>query len=82
MRFRAILERLDDIESHMTEVTRSRNPSQFDDGSIINSKIEEENQPFSKQNGLFEIAVERCKKFNWILNFSSFKLIYIIVQIE
>uniref|UniRef100_K1Q406 chitin synthase n=1 Tax=Magallana gigas TaxID=29159 RepID=K1Q406_MAGGI len=59
MRFRAILERLDDIESHMTEVTRSRNPSQFDDGSIINSKIEEEHQPFSKQNGLFEIAVER-----------------------
>ena len=63
MRFRAILERLDDIESRMTEVTRSRNPSQFDEGSVMN---EEQHQPFSKQSGLFEM-VDRCK--NYIFNF-------------
>jgi hypothetical protein len=57
MRFRAILERLDDIESRMTEVTHS----QFDAGSAIDMKIEEDNLPFSKQNGMFEGAVERSK---------------------
>lgn len=66
MRFRAILERLDDIESHMTEVTHSRNPSQFDADSTINVKMEEENQPFSKQNGIFEGAVERSKIIEYL----------------
>ncbi|XP_061164529.1 chitin synthase chs-2-like [Saccostrea echinata] len=55
MRFRAILERLDDIESRMTEVTHSR----IDSSSAINVKLEEETLPFSKQNGIFEGAVER-----------------------
>ena len=56
MRFRAILERLDDIESRMTEVNRSRNPSQFDEGSVMN----EEPLPFSQS--LFD-TVERCKNY-------------------